>query len=301
MAPDLRALSVLSQHRVPFVVIGGHAVNVHGVLRATEDTDVVWLRSRESEGNLLRALVEIDAHSIGNEIDPATGIEKIYPVTESFVRAGGLMMLCTNAGFLDLFDSIPGFPHEPARTVWESAFEIDRLRVASLDGIRNMKHASGLQKDLRALTRGRSGRNYVGSFSIRVQEAMTPVVNIHEAKTHLSRLIDQVAAGREVIIAKAGRKVARLVPLDNGVRPKKLGGLKGRLKVPDDFNAAIDDSVVAAFEGRSTAQQTSIDRAAKHQQKSPSCWDIASSPPHATQASMPPLLSAKLSQGRPST
>ena len=112
MAPDLWALTVLSQNRVPFVVIGGHAVNVHGVLRATEGTDVVWLRSRESEGNLLRALVEIDAHSIGNEIDPATGIEKIYPVTESFVRAGGLMMLCTNAGFLDLFDSIPGFPHE---------------------------------------------------------------------------------------------------------------------------------------------------------------------------------------------
>jgi hypothetical protein len=44
MAPDLRALTVLSQHHVPFVVIGGHAVNAHGVLRATEDTDVVWLR-----------------------------------------------------------------------------------------------------------------------------------------------------------------------------------------------------------------------------------------------------------------
>ncbi len=80
---------------------------------------------------------------------------------------------------------------------------------------------------------------------------MTPVVNIHEAKTHLSRLIDQVMSGREVIIAKAGRKVARLVPLDDDVRPKKLGGLKGRLTVPDDFNAPLDDSVVAAFEGRS--------------------------------------------------
>jgi prevent-host-death family protein len=86
---------------------------------------------------------------------------------------------------------------------------------------------------------------------------MTPVVNIHEAKTHLSRLIDQVAAGREVIIAKAGRKVARLVPLDDGVRPKKLGGLKGRLKVPDDFNAPLDDSVVAAFEGRSWVEFSS--------------------------------------------
>jgi prevent-host-death family protein len=80
---------------------------------------------------------------------------------------------------------------------------------------------------------------------------MPPVVNIHEAKTHLSRLIDQVAAGREIIIAKAGRMVARLVPLDVGARPKKLGGLKGRIVVPDDFNAPLDDRVVAAFEGRS--------------------------------------------------
>jgi prevent-host-death family protein len=79
---------------------------------------------------------------------------------------------------------------------------------------------------------------------------MPPVVNVHEAKTHLSRLIDQVAAGGEIIIAKAGRKVARLVPLDAGVRPKKLGGLKGRIKVPDDFNAPLDGRVVAAFEGR---------------------------------------------------
>lgn len=80
---------------------------------------------------------------------------------------------------------------------------------------------------------------------------MPPVVNIHEAKTHLSRLIDQVAAGREIIIAKAGRRVARLVPLDFGARPKKLGGLKGRIKVPDDFNAPLDDRVIAALEGRS--------------------------------------------------
>jgi prevent-host-death family protein len=80
---------------------------------------------------------------------------------------------------------------------------------------------------------------------------MPPVVNIHEAKTHPSRLIDQVAAGGEIIIAKAGRKVARLVPLDAGRRPKKLGGLKGRIKVPDDFNAPLEDRVVAAFEGRS--------------------------------------------------
>jgi prevent-host-death family protein len=69
---------------------------------------------------------------------------------------------------------------------------------------------------------------------------MADVVTIHEAKTHLSRIVEQVAASREVIIAKAGRRVAKLVPLEAGVRPKKLDGLKGRIKVPEDFNAPLD-------------------------------------------------------------
>ena len=80
---------------------------------------------------------------------------------------------------------------------------------------------------------------------------MATVINIHQAKTHLSRIVDDVAAGREVIIAKAGRKVARLVPIDSKPRPKRFGGLKGRVKVPDGFNAPLDASVIATFEGRS--------------------------------------------------
>jgi prevent-host-death family protein len=80
---------------------------------------------------------------------------------------------------------------------------------------------------------------------------MPPVVNMHEAKTHLSRLIEQVAAGREIIIAKAGRGIARLVPLEAGPQPKKLGELNGRIKGSDDFNAPLDDRVIAAFEGPS--------------------------------------------------
>jgi prevent-host-death family protein len=80
---------------------------------------------------------------------------------------------------------------------------------------------------------------------------MATVVNIHEAKTHLSKFVDEAAAGREVIIAKAGRKIARLVPIQVKPRPKKLGGLKGRIKVPDDFNTPLESSVIAAFEGRS--------------------------------------------------
>lgn len=148
MAPDLRLLRVLLRHGVPFVVIGGHAVNVHGVLRATEDTDLLWMRSAEAETRLLAALREIDAASIGNEIDPATGVERLHPVSESFLRTNHLMMLCTKFGFLDLFDYVPGFPHEPVASVWETAVEVDGVRFASLSWVRRMKRAAGRAKDL---------------------------------------------------------------------------------------------------------------------------------------------------------
>lgn len=61
-------------------------------------------------------------------------------------------------------------------------------------------------------------------------------VNVHQAKTHLSRLLEQVQAGKQVLIAKAGRPVARLVPLADAPRPKKLGLLKDRLRLRDGFN-----------------------------------------------------------------
>lgn len=79
---------------------------------------------------------------------------------------------------------------------------------------------------------------------------MANVVNIHEAKTHLSRIVDEVAAGAEVIIAKAGKPMARLSPLSGVPRKKRLGMLKGKIKVPDDFNAPLSEDVIADFEGR---------------------------------------------------
>ncbi len=79
---------------------------------------------------------------------------------------------------------------------------------------------------------------------------MTEIINIHEAKTHLSRIVEQVAAGGEVIIAKAGKPMARLTSLSSEARPKRLGLLSGRLIVPDDFNEALDETALAAFEGR---------------------------------------------------
>jgi hypothetical protein len=148
VAPDLRLIEVLTRHGVPFVVVGGHAVNFHGSLRATEDTDILWIRSPDTEATLLAALREVDAQFIGDEIDPATGIERTYPITESFVRSGRLMMLCTTAGFLDLFDYVPGFPDEPVATVWNTAVKLDGVRFASLEWLRRMKQAAGRPKDL---------------------------------------------------------------------------------------------------------------------------------------------------------
>ncbi|MGH8134553.1 MAG: type II toxin-antitoxin system Phd/YefM family antitoxin [Steroidobacteraceae bacterium] len=79
---------------------------------------------------------------------------------------------------------------------------------------------------------------------------MSHVVNIHEAKTHLSRIVDEVAAGAEIIIAKAGKPMARLSPIGGRPKAKKLGQLKGKIKVPDDFNAPLDEEVLAQFERR---------------------------------------------------
>ncbi len=74
-------------------------------------------------------------------------------------------------------------------------------------------------------------------------------VNIHAAKTHLSRLVDQAAAGEEIVIARAGRPVARLVPLAP-VKPKRvLGILAGKLKIPEDFDIPLPDDALALFEG----------------------------------------------------
>ncbi|KPH79103.1 type II toxin-antitoxin system Phd/YefM family antitoxin [Bosea vaviloviae] len=74
-------------------------------------------------------------------------------------------------------------------------------------------------------------------------------VNIHAAKTHLSRLVDDVAAGGEVIIAKHGKPMARLVPLEP-VRPKRqLGLLAGQCKIPEDFDAPLPDDVLKSFLG----------------------------------------------------
>jgi len=74
--------------------------------------------------------------------------------------------------------------------------------------------------------------------------------NLHEAKARLSRLIDAAAADEEIIIARAGKPIARLVALATVSRPRELGTLAGKLgPIPDDFDAALPDDVLDAFEG----------------------------------------------------
>lgn len=73
------------------------------------------------------------------------------------------------------------------------------------------------------------------------------VVNVHDAKTHFSRLLERVAAGDEVTIAKAGKPVARLVAI-GPVGRRILGTDAGRFVVPDDFNEPLPDDVLSDFE-----------------------------------------------------
>ncbi len=73
-------------------------------------------------------------------------------------------------------------------------------------------------------------------------------VNIHEAKTHLSRLVERVQAGEEFVIAKAGKPAARLVPIEGTRKPVKIGGLKPA-PVPDDFNTMFESEIESLFAG----------------------------------------------------
>ncbi|MFA6284143.1 MAG: type II toxin-antitoxin system Phd/YefM family antitoxin [Desulfurivibrionaceae bacterium] len=75
-------------------------------------------------------------------------------------------------------------------------------------------------------------------------------VNIHEAKTHFSKLVDTAMHGEEIIIAKAGKPAARLVPLREAVRKIQFGLMQGEVEIAENFDAPLPESVMASFEGR---------------------------------------------------
>jgi prevent-host-death family protein len=78
---------------------------------------------------------------------------------------------------------------------------------------------------------------------------MSPTYNMHDAKTHLSRLAERAAQGEEIVIARNGRPLARLMPMaERG--PRRIGFLAGRIHVREDFDDPLPDDVRAPFEGR---------------------------------------------------
>lgn len=75
------------------------------------------------------------------------------------------------------------------------------------------------------------------------------VINIHEAKTHLSRLIEQVRAGTQVVIAKAGTPLVKITAIDAPAQHQRIGFLAGAISVPDDFDRLGSDAIAAMFDG----------------------------------------------------
>jgi prevent-host-death family protein len=78
-------------------------------------------------------------------------------------------------------------------------------------------------------------------------------VNIHEAKTHLSRLVEEAAQGKPFIIAKAGKPMVKVLPLspEEGKRVEKIGFMAGEISTPDDFDSFGAMEILRLFDGRS--------------------------------------------------
>ena len=74
------------------------------------------------------------------------------------------------------------------------------------------------------------------------------LVNVHEAKTNLSRLLERAARGEEIVIGRAGKPIARLVPYREAREPRVPGGWQGRVRIGDDFDELPPD-LAAAFRG----------------------------------------------------
>jgi prevent-host-death family protein len=79
--------------------------------------------------------------------------------------------------------------------------------------------------------------------------AMAKTVNLYEAKTHLSALVDRAADGEEIVIAKAGKPRARLVPIPSARKLRQPGGGKGKVWIAEDFDAPLPPDLLAAFSG----------------------------------------------------
>lgn len=79
---------------------------------------------------------------------------------------------------------------------------------------------------------------------------MKQAINIYDAKTQLSRLVDKAAQGEDILIARSGKPVALLTRIKPKSKKRPLGLLDGKFKVPDDFNTPLPDEILDAFEGK---------------------------------------------------
>lgn len=75
-------------------------------------------------------------------------------------------------------------------------------------------------------------------------------VNIYDAKTRLSQLVDKAASGEDVVVSRNGKPLVRITRLENPKRRIKFGVLKGKVTIASDFDAPLPDAVLAGFEGR---------------------------------------------------
>ncbi|HEX6861670.1 MAG TPA: type II toxin-antitoxin system prevent-host-death family antitoxin [Thermoanaerobaculia bacterium] len=76
------------------------------------------------------------------------------------------------------------------------------------------------------------------------------IYNLYEAKMSLSRLVDRAANGEEIILSKAGKPMAKLVPFRRTTEPRRPGGWEGRVRISEDFDAPLPPEIQDAFEGR---------------------------------------------------
>jgi hypothetical protein len=109
---------------------------------------VVFQQTPTSEAQLLQVLQALNACWVSDEIDPQTGVERLVPVTDSYLATHQLMMLATDKGFLDLYDYIPGFPDTPVEQVFADAVQLDELKFVSLAWLRKMKIQAAGRRDL---------------------------------------------------------------------------------------------------------------------------------------------------------
>ena len=138
----LQLVDRLLARGVDCVIIGGLAVNYYGYLRATEDIDLVFRRTPDSELALWELLNEIAAYWISDDIDPATGLEKTQAITLQFVQSNSLMMLGSQLGYIDLFDFLPGFELATLPDFFDTAVVADGRKYVSLEWLKRLKLAA---------------------------------------------------------------------------------------------------------------------------------------------------------------